>query len=185
MFSAEKKSVYIQDDADKLTDAATGQPVPGDPPADLDTVRLNNRLRGIIDAAIGGLTLLSTDPAKRLDAAEAVFKSRQASTLPTVEAAIAKEQDPRIKLVLMQARAAIILSSDSASGRGRQDRLCAVMPYSHSATVAAIRTRSGVPQSISPAGCLGAGRQSRCRRHRRDSKSPGDLGTPWLPKTPG
>jgi urea transport system permease protein len=123
MFSAEKQAVYIQDSDNKLFDAATGQEVTGDPPADLDTVALNNRLRGIIDAAIGGLTLLSTDPAKRLDAAEAVFKSRQASTLPTVEAAIAKEQDPRIKLVLMQARAAIILSSDSASD---DDKIAAV-----------------------------------------------------------
>src|ERR1700722_1997126 len=83
MFSAEKKTVYIQDDADKLTDAATGQPVPGDPPADLDTVRLNNRLRGVLDAAVGGLTLLSADPVKRLEAAQAVFKSRDASVLPT------------------------------------------------------------------------------------------------------
>src|SRR5580704_8885029 len=33
MFSAEKKAVYIQDDAGKLFDAATGQAVAGDPPA--------------------------------------------------------------------------------------------------------------------------------------------------------
>jgi urea transport system permease protein len=123
MFSAEKKAVYIQDDAGKLFDAATGQPVPGDPPADLDTVNINNRLRGAIDAALGGLTLLSGDPAKRLDAAEAVFKSRQASVLPTLESAITKEQDGRIKRVLMQARAAIVLNSADASDA---DKLAAV-----------------------------------------------------------
>jgi urea transport system permease protein len=115
MFSAERKAVYIQDDASTLTDAATGQPVAGDPPADLDTVRLNNRVRGAIDAALGGLTLLSSDPAKRLEAAEAVFKSRDASILPTLEIAIAKEQDPRVKRALLQARAAIILTGDTAS----------------------------------------------------------------------
>ena len=123
MFSAEKKAVYIQDTDNKLFDAATGQEVTGDPPADLDTVALNNRLRGTIDAALGGLTLLSSDPAKRLDAAEAVFKSRDASTLPTVEAAIEKEQDPRIKRALMQAHAAIILSNDSAND---EDKIAAV-----------------------------------------------------------
>ena len=32
MFSAEKKAVYIQDENNKLFDAATGQVVPGDPP---------------------------------------------------------------------------------------------------------------------------------------------------------
>jgi urea transport system permease protein len=123
MFSAEKKAVYIQDDADKLSDAATGAPVPGDPPDDLDTVRLNNRLRGVLDAAVGGLTLLSADPAKRLDAAQAVFKSREASVLPTIESAIAKEQDPRIKRILLQARAAIILNSADAADT---DKLAAV-----------------------------------------------------------
>ena len=123
MFSAEKNAVYIQDDANKLFDAATGQAVAGDPPADLDTVNINNRLRGAIDAALGGLTLLSGDSAKRLDAAEAVFKSRQASALPTLESAIAKEQDDRIKHVLMQARAAIVLNSADASDA---DKLAAV-----------------------------------------------------------
>ena len=94
MFSAERKAVYIQDDDGKLSEPATGQPVAGDPPADIDTVRLNNRLRGSIDAAIGALTLMSPDPAKRLDAAEAVFKSRDQSALTTLESAIEKEQDP-------------------------------------------------------------------------------------------
>ena len=76
MFSAEKKAVYIQDAAGKLFDAATGEPVAGEPPADLDTVRINNRLRGAIDAALGQLTLLSSNPEKRYEAAQAVFKSR-------------------------------------------------------------------------------------------------------------
>src|SRR5580698_2657218 len=119
MFSAEKKAVYIQDASNKLFDAATGQEVPGDPPADLDTVSINNRLRGTIDAALGGLTLLSSDPAARLAAAEAVFKSRDASALPTLNGAIQKEKDQRILRVLMQARAAIILSSDDAKDEDR------------------------------------------------------------------
>ena len=38
-------------------------------------VRINNRLRGVIEAALGSLTLLSPDAGKRLAAAEAVFKS--------------------------------------------------------------------------------------------------------------
>jgi urea transport system permease protein len=123
MYSAERKAVYIQDDASKLFDAATGQPVAGDAPADLDTVSINNRLRGTIDAALGGLTLLSGDPGKRYDAAQAVFKSREASVLPTLESAIAKEQDPRIRQALMQARAAIVLSGADAKD---DDKLAAI-----------------------------------------------------------
>src|SRR5271163_3963152 len=51
MYSAEKKAVYIKSEAGKLLDAASGQPIAGAAPADVDTVRLNNRLRGAIDAA--------------------------------------------------------------------------------------------------------------------------------------
>jgi urea transport system permease protein len=123
MFSAANKAVYIQDDSGKLTDAVTGDAVPGDPPADLDTVNINNRLRGALDAALGALTLLSPDPDKRFEAAQAVFKSREASALPALETAITREQDARIKRVLMQARAAIVLNSPSATDA---DKLAAV-----------------------------------------------------------
>jgi urea transport system permease protein len=115
MYSAERKAVYIKNDSGKLTDAATGQSIAGDAPADLETVRVNNRLRGAIDAAVGALTLLSSNPAVRYDAAQAVFKSRQAAALPALETAIAREPDPRIKRALLEARSAIILSSDKAS----------------------------------------------------------------------
>ncbi len=123
MFSAEKKAVYIQDAAGKLFDAATGEPVAGEPPTDLDTVNINNRLRGAIDAALGQLTLLSSNPEKRYEAAQAVFKSRQAGALPTLETAIAKETDNRIKVVLEQARAAILLTT---AGTLEADKLQAI-----------------------------------------------------------
>ena len=122
-FSTERKAVYIKVDSDKLSDAASGQPISGDAPADLDTVRLNNRLRGALDAALGGLTLLATDPSARFDAAQAVFKSREASALPTLEKALAKEPDPTVKRALMEARAAVILGGNKASD---DDKIAAV-----------------------------------------------------------
>jgi urea transport system permease protein len=142
MFSAEKKSVYIQDDASKLTDAATGQPVPGDPPDDLDNVHLNNRVRGALDAALGALTLLSPDPAKRFDAAQAVFKSREATALPALEAAIAKEQDPSIKRAMLQAHAAIVLNSADAKDA---DKLAAVDAMAQRADQDALGLLSSLP----------------------------------------
>ena len=123
MFSAEKKAVYIQNDAGKLTDAATGAPVPGEPPDDLDSVNLNNRVRSALDAAMGALSLFSADADTRFNAAEAVFKSRDASALPRLEDAIAKERDSRVKQALMEARAAIVLNSSSATDA---DKLAAV-----------------------------------------------------------
>jgi urea transport system permease protein len=123
MYSAERKAVYIKDDSGALSDAATGQPTAGAPPDDLDAVRLNNRLRGAIDAALGGLTLLARDPGTRYEAAKAVFKSRRVSALPTLETAIAKERDPSVKRAMLEARAAIILSGDQGSD---EDKLAAV-----------------------------------------------------------
>jgi len=110
MFSAARKTVYIQDDSGKLFEAASGQPVTGAPPADLDNVRINNRLRGTIDAALGALTLLSSNSDTRYAAAQAVFKSHEASALPTLEKAIARETNSSVKRALEQARAAIVLN---------------------------------------------------------------------------
>jgi urea transport system permease protein len=134
MFSAEQKLVLIKSKDGKLVDAATGAPYTAEPPADLDTVIVNNRLRGVIDAALGALTLMSANPATRYDAAQAVFKSHDASALPAVENALEKETDARVKRVLEQARAAILVTSDSELGaklgaiatlrdRGDQDAL--------------------------------------------------------------
>jgi urea transport system permease protein len=148
MFSAEKKIVLIQDDSNKLTDAVTGAPVSGDPPADLDNVRVNNRIRGALDAALGGLSLFSADPNKRLDAAQAVFKSREASILPTLESAIAKEQDARVKRMLLQARAAIALNSPDTS---EADRLAAIDIISQRADQDALGLLSSLPAGASPA----------------------------------
>jgi urea transport system permease protein len=123
LYSSEPKKVLIRTKSGALTDAATGQPVAGEPPANLKPVRLNNRLRRAVDAALGSLTLLAPDPAKRLEAAQAVFKSRDASALGALEAALSKESDPRIKRALMEARAAVLLYKPDA---GEADKLDAV-----------------------------------------------------------
>jgi len=114
-FSAERKAVYIQDDAGKLTSAATGDAVAGDAPADLEPVNINNRLRGVIDAALGALTLFASDPSARYAAAQAVFKSREISALPAVEKALANETSSSVKRALEQAQAAIVLNMPDAT----------------------------------------------------------------------
>ena len=115
LFSAESKRVFIREQPDRLIDAATGQPAAGTAPADLAPVRLNNRLRRIVEAALGGLTLMAPDPGKRLEAAQAVLRSKDANALPALDQAIAKETDARVKPALIEARAAVVLYLDSAS----------------------------------------------------------------------
>jgi urea transport system permease protein len=115
LFSADSKRVFIREQPDRLIDAATGQAAAGPAPADLAPVRLNNRLRRIVEAALGGLTLMAPDPGKRLEAAQAVLRSKDANALPALDQAIAKETDARVKPALIEARAAVVLYLDSAS----------------------------------------------------------------------
>jgi urea transport system permease protein len=119
MFSAEQKKVYIQTKDDKLLNAATGKPIAGKAPDDIDNVIVNNRLRNIIDAALGSLTLMSANPNTRYAAAQAVFKSRELSALPNLDKALAKETDPRVKAALQQARAAVILTDPKSSAAAK------------------------------------------------------------------
>jgi urea transport system permease protein len=108
------KAVFIKTPDGAYRDARTGAAPAGDP-GSLKQVRVNNRVRRALEAAVGSLTLLAPDPAKRLAAAEAVFRSRDVNALPAVEAALARESDGRIRKVLQQARAAAILSKPDAS----------------------------------------------------------------------
>lgn len=108
-FSAADKKVFLRTPAG-LVDAATGAAVAA-APADVSPVRVNNRVRGAVAAAMGALTLLNPDPQKRREAADAVFKSRDVAALPLLESAIAKETDGRVKIAFAAARAAIVLTS--------------------------------------------------------------------------
>ena len=93
------------------------------------------------------MTLLANNPGARYEAAQAVFKSRAASALPTLETALAKEQDPRIKRALLEARAAVILSDDKASD---EDKLAAVDVIRQRADQEALGLLSSLPADTSP-----------------------------------
>jgi urea transport system permease protein len=115
LFDPTSKQVLIRDQADRLVDAANGLAAVSVNDADLKPVRLNNRLRRAVEAALGALNLLASDPQKRFAAAQAVFKSREAAALPTLETALAKESDRTVKKALAEARAAIVLNLSTAT----------------------------------------------------------------------
>ena len=122
LFQANPKGIYIKGETGALSLAATGQKADVDAAA-LKPVRLKNSLRRTIEAALGGLTLMSKDPAKRFDAAQAVFKSRDASALPALETAIAKETDAHITTALKEAQAAILLQKSDAADSQKLDAI--------------------------------------------------------------
>nr|WP_249797672.1 urea ABC transporter permease subunit UrtB [Bradyrhizobium sp. 199] len=114
MADPDSKKVYVTGTDGKSIDAATGQPVASVPDS-ASAVRLNNRLRRSVDAAVGGLTLQSPDVGTRLQAAQSVFKSHEETALEAVDAALAKETSRSVKTALGEARAAILLFKADAS----------------------------------------------------------------------
>jgi urea transport system permease protein len=118
------KTVVIKQVDGKIINAATGKPAAM--PEGASAVRLNNRLRRRIEAALGSLTLLSADVATRIQAAHAVYKSHDAAALPLVEVALQKETDSSAKSALEDARAAILLFKSDASEAERLEAVAAI-----------------------------------------------------------
>jgi urea transport system permease protein len=114
MADPDSKKVYIKQADGKAIDAATGAPVDSIPDS-ASAVRLNNRLRRTVEAALGGLTLLSPDLSARLSAAQSVFKTHEEALLPVVESALAKETNKAAKIAFQEARAAILLFKSDSS----------------------------------------------------------------------
>lgn len=123
--AASNKSIVIKQSDAKFVDGATGAPI-ASVPADATAVRLNNRLRRVVDGALGSLTLLSPDPARRVQAAQSVFKSHDASALPVIDGALAKETNAAAKRAFTEARAAILLFKPDATEAEKLDAIATV-----------------------------------------------------------
>ncbi|MEA2790437.1 MAG: urea transport system permease protein, partial [Acetobacteraceae bacterium] len=100
--------------------AATGEAV-ADPGSGVKPVRLNNSVRGAIDAALGSLRLFDPNASVRLEAAEAVFQSHDPAAIPALDRALAREKDASVKRRMEQARAAAVLSDPGAAQDVRMD----------------------------------------------------------------
>jgi urea transport system permease protein len=109
--------------AGTILNAKSGEAIAAEKAAAFKKVRVNNALRRAIEGAMGSVTLANPDPEKRLAAAEDVFRTRDANALPALQAQLAKESDPRVADAFRLARAAILITSDSAT---TQDRLAAI-----------------------------------------------------------
>jgi urea transport system permease protein len=148
LFSPDDKKVYVREPSGNLIDAAIGKTVAGADPHGLKLVRLNNRLRRAVEAALGGLTLRAPDPKRRFDAAQAVFKSRDVNALPALEDALASETDPRVKTAMAEARAAIVLFEARS---GVADKLAAVAVIRNRSDQDARALLGGLPANLDPA----------------------------------
>jgi urea transport system permease protein len=155
----DSKKVYLTGADGKVTDAATGEAV-AEVPASAAAVRLNNRLRRSIESALGGLTLMSPDPAKRIASAQSVFKSHETAMLPVIETALEKETNKSAKQAFTEARAAILLYKEDATeaekiesiaiikGRGDQDALALLTSLPADQTVGVARSAASAVTAI-------------------------------------
>ncbi|KAA2244235.1 urea ABC transporter permease subunit UrtB [Salinarimonas soli] len=90
--------------------------VSGEAVADAPTrpVRVSNAIRRSLELALGNLSLLAPDPARRLEAARALFRTRQAASLPLLRTALERERDLRVKRAFLEAQAAIVVTATDA-----------------------------------------------------------------------
>jgi urea transport system permease protein len=139
---AESRVVYQTGEGGYI-DARTGQPAEGGD--DLSPVRINNNLRGVIEAALGSLTLLSPDRNKRLQAAEAILKSHDAKAIPALDQALARETDSTVRQALLSARGAAVLAAPEST---EEEQLVAVKALRERGTQEALALLGGALPSI-------------------------------------
>lgn len=90
-----------------LKDPLSGAEVGEGEKTAVNPVTVNNRLRGALRGALGGLTLLSPDPQRRREAADAVFRTRDIALLPLLVKAEARETDGSVRTRMQRALAAV------------------------------------------------------------------------------
>jgi urea transport system permease protein len=115
--------VYAREDGGKTlgTEAATGKDLGEIKADDYDPVRMNNRVRGAVQAALGTFNLVHPDLRTRIDAANSLFKSPDAKNIPLLQKSLETETDPAAKAAKELALAASRVMSDK-----QEDRLAGI-----------------------------------------------------------
>nr|WP_254065513.1 MULTISPECIES: urea ABC transporter permease subunit UrtB [unclassified Acidisoma] len=117
-------ALFIHDpQTGKWLNARTGDPVHAPPFMQVRRIVANDMVKNALQTATGVLDLSSPDPALRKAAASAIFANPAAATLPGVRHALSIEKNPAARAALLQAEAADILSTPSASS---DERLAAI-----------------------------------------------------------
>jgi urea transport system permease protein len=107
---------------------------------DVKKIKVNNSLRRAIRDLMGSLTLRAADPNTRLRAAESLFKSKDATAVGALDAAIAAETVDNIKQAMIAARAVSVLAGKQSEAaqieaisvlqeRGDNDARSALLGY--------------------------------------------------------
>jgi urea transport system permease protein len=142
MADTDAKKVYVTLPDGKIIDAFTGAAVASLPDS-ADAVRLNNKLRRHVEAALGSLTLQSKDPEKRIQAAQSVFKTHDEAMLPAVDSALKKETNKDAKEAFNEARAAILLFKQDATDAEKLEAIATIRSRGDQEALALLTGLSG------------------------------------------
>jgi len=143
--------LFVRNDDGSFADAATGTAAPEVMASGLKQVRVNNPVRGAIDAALGSLRLFSSDTATRLQAAEAVFKSHDVAALPGLARALAKETDANVRLRMEQARSVALLFGNDAPVEERLNAIAVLRTRGDLESRSLLAGLSGQPPAVATA----------------------------------
>ncbi len=99
-----------------VSDALSGETVAA-PAEKLEAIVVNNRVRGVLDAALAALKLISPVRDERLAAAKIVASDPAPAMLPLIKTALAKESDAEVKTLLALAGALIEIKSGDVAVR--------------------------------------------------------------------
>src|SRR5579862_1698947 len=102
---------------DQYLDALTAKPVSIANPDDLSEITINNRLRGVLQGVLGQLSLLSPDPALRIEAAQAIANQPTADAADRLSAALAKETVASVRQAMQATLSLIDLRSTDRARR--------------------------------------------------------------------
>jgi len=142
MADPDTRKIYLTQPDGKILDALTGAAVARMPDS-AAAVRLNNKLRRHVAAALGALTLQSPDPAKRVQAAQSVFKTHDEALLPAIDAALAKEKNPGARAAFTEARAAILLFKEDATDPEKLEAIATIRARGDQEALALLTGLSG------------------------------------------
>jgi urea transport system permease protein len=109
----DKKVVFAQADGDNfnLSDPLTRAKLGAASSDKVNQIVVNNRVRSVIDAALGSLNLFSPDRDARLAAASDLVKHPSTPSEPVLRKALAAEKDPAVRHAMTLALAGARLSS--------------------------------------------------------------------------
>ncbi len=130
-----------------MFDPLTGEELGAVATAAATRIGVNNPVRRAIRTAMGNLTLLSPIEQVRINAAEAMFNAPDPSTLALLEQAIEAETSDRVRAVMEQARAVVVMRNDSLSD---EERIAAVQIIEARGDQSALNALSSVARGEGP-----------------------------------